>query len=193
MNEQITILLIEDNRADARLIQEALLETTRETPEVALFKLSITDRLAEGLRILARGKVDVVLLDLSLPDSEGLNTLLAISKKAPALPVIVMTGLDDQAVTVGALQAGAQDYLVKGEFDRNLLTRAIRYAIQRKREKMPCAPRKILAREPEAAPNAERDVGAKSRRTDAGGAQACLRTDAGRTTRTAPDFSHLAR
>jgi len=133
MNEEITILLIEDNPGDARLIQEALLETNRDHPTTTRFKLTVADRLCAGLGALAQRNVDVILLDLSLPDSEGLSTLLSISAQAPALPVIVMTGLDDETITVGALQAGAQDYLIKGELDGNLLVRAIRYAIERKR------------------------------------------------------------
>jgi PAS domain S-box-containing protein len=133
MNEQIAILLIEDNSADARLIQEAMLETARDHQTTTRFKLTVVDRLSAGLGVLAQGNVDVILLDLSLPDSEGLSTLLSISIQAPTLPIIVMTGLDDETVTVGALQAGAQDYLIKGELDSNMLVRAIRYAIERKR------------------------------------------------------------
>jgi signal transduction histidine kinase len=133
MNEQIAILLIEDNPADARLIQEALLDTAQDHPTSTRFDLSLANRLSAGLGVLARGNVDVILLDLSLPDSKGLSTLLSISARAPALPIIVMTGLDDETVAVGALQAGAQDYLIKGELDSNLLVRAIRYAIERKR------------------------------------------------------------
>lgn len=133
MNEQIAILLIEDNPGDARLIQEALHETARDRPTATRFKLTVVDRLSAGLDVLAQGNIDVILLDLSLPDSEGLTTLLSISAQAPTLPVIVMTGLDDETVAVRALQAGAQDYLIKGDFDSNLLVRAIRYAIERKR------------------------------------------------------------
>jgi signal transduction histidine kinase len=133
MNEQVMILLIEDNPADVRLIREALLETAQEHPSATPFKLTVAGRLSAGLEALTQENVDVVLLDLSLPDSEGLSTLVSISDQAPALPIIVMTGLDDEAVTVRALQAGAQDYLVKGELDSNLLARAIRYAIERKR------------------------------------------------------------
>jgi len=133
MIEEIAILLIEDNPGDARLIQEALLETNRDHPTTTRFKLTVADRLCAGLGVLAQRNVDVILLDLSLPDSEGLSTLLSISAQARALPVIVMTGLDDETITVGALQAGAQDYLIKGELDGNLLVRAIRYAIERKR------------------------------------------------------------
>src|SRR3990172_824502 len=96
MNEQIAILLIEDNPGDARLIQEALLETTQDRAATARFKLTVVERLSAGLEVLAQGNVDVILLDLSLPDSEGLSTLLSISAQAPALPVIVMTGLDNE-------------------------------------------------------------------------------------------------
>jgi signal transduction histidine kinase len=133
MKQQLAILLIEDNRGDARLIQEALLESNRDNPRSTLFKLTVVDRLFAGLETLARGNVDVILLDLSLPDSQGLDTLLGVCAQAPKLPVIVMTGMDDEKITAGALQAGAQDYLVKGQFDKELLVRAIRYAIERKR------------------------------------------------------------
>lgn len=133
MNEQIAILLIEDNPGDARLIREALFEKAQDHPATIPFKLTVVDRLSAGLAVLAQGNPDVILLDLSLPDSEGLSTLLSISAKAPTLPVIVMTGLDDETVAVRALQSGAQDYLIKDELDSSLLVRAIRYAIERKR------------------------------------------------------------
>lgn len=132
MNEQITILLIEDNPGDTRLIQEALLETAQGHP-ASRFELVAADRLSTGLEALSQKNVDVILLDLSLPDSEGLSTLLQISDHAPKLPIIVMTSLDDENITAGALQAGAQDYLIKGELDGSLLMRSIRYAIERKR------------------------------------------------------------
>jgi len=133
MNEQIAILLVEDNPGDARLIGEVLLDPARDRLTTARFKLSVADRLATALERLAQGQADVILLDLSLPDSEGLSTLRSICAQAPALPVVVMTSLDDETVAVGAMQAGAQDYLIKGELDHSSLVRAIRYAIERKR------------------------------------------------------------
>lgn len=136
MNDSINILLVEDNPADARLVQETLLETAGGQPSRSRFRLTVADCLSAGQDLLTQGNVDVILLDLSLPDSDGLDTLLNISAQAPTLPIIVMTGLDDESVTMGALQAGAQDYLIKGELDSNLLVRAIRYAIERKKAEL---------------------------------------------------------
>jgi len=132
-DKPIEILLIEDNPGDARLIQE-MISGARATGMLALlFHLTIVDRLAAGLARLAQGGVDVVLLDLSLPDSQGLDTFAKAQAQAPDVPILVLTGLDDEARALQALQAGAQDYLVKGQIDRNLLNRAVRYAVERHR------------------------------------------------------------
>lgn len=124
----IHVLLIEDNPGDARLIQEML---TR--PATTQFRLVWVDSLSAGLTHLATGDTDAVLLDLSLPDSQGFDTLQKVHATFPRLPIVVLTGLDDEAVGVEAVQLRAQDYLVKGQVDRNLLGRALRYAIERKR------------------------------------------------------------
>jgi diguanylate cyclase (GGDEF)-like protein len=124
----IRLLLIEDNPGDARLIREFLAERGN-----GLFGLEWAAGLAEGLARLEAGGVDLVLLDLSLPGSQGLATLERVLRAAPALPVIVLTGLDDEAAAVEAVRKGAQDYLVKGQFDGGLLVRAARYAVQRQR------------------------------------------------------------
>ena len=121
------ILLIEDNEDDAQLIGEALAEK-KET----VFDLDWVDRLAKGLSRLAEGKMDVVLLDLSLPDSYGLETLDKLQACADTVPVVVLTGLDDESMAVRAVRRGAQDYLVKGRLDSDLLARTIRYSIERK-------------------------------------------------------------
>ena len=89
--------------------------------------------LAEGIQALARGSWDAVLLDLQLPDSRGLETLARIVGQAAVLPVIVLTSLGDEELATQALQRGAQDYLVKDDFTTELLNRAVRYAIERKR------------------------------------------------------------
>ena len=124
----LKVLLIEDNPGDARWIQLMLAEGGGES-----FELEQVDRLAGGLDRLAAGGIGMVLLDLSLPDSQGLGTFARLHAQAPAVPIIVMSGLDDETVAVQAVHGGAQDYLVKGHVDSHLLVRAIRYAIERKR------------------------------------------------------------
>lgn len=123
-----TILLVEDNPGDARLIEEMLVGLDTDTE----FRLWQASRLASGIDVLARRNVEVVLLDLSLPDSVGMDTLHAVQATAPHVPIIVLTGTDDQRLALLAVKAGAQDYLTKGEVDRHLLLRAIRYAMERK-------------------------------------------------------------
>jgi DNA-binding response OmpR family regulator len=122
------VLLIEDNPGDARLIQEMLAEERGAT-----FDLERADRLSTGLGRLAAGGIDVVLLDLSLPDSRGLDTFVKVHDQAPEVPIVLMTGLDDEELAVEAMREGAQDYLVKGQVDSSLLARSMRYAIGRHR------------------------------------------------------------
>ena len=121
------VLLIENNEDDACVIGELLTERI-----AADIELEWTDRLESGLTRVTEGKVDVVVLDLSLPDSHGLETLDKIQVRAPDLPIIVLTHLDDEATAVKAVRRGAQDYLVKGRSNGLLFVRAIRYAIERK-------------------------------------------------------------
>jgi signal transduction histidine kinase len=121
----IRVLLIEDNRGDARLIHEML----RDTPLL----ITDADRLTSGLDHLRSTGADVVLLDLSLPDSTGLETFEALHGAAPSSPIVVLSGLADQDVALRAMQEGAQDYLVKGEVDGATILRSIRYAIERQR------------------------------------------------------------
>jgi DNA-binding response OmpR family regulator len=127
-NEHIRVLLVEDNPGDARLIQEMLREATS-TP----FELECADRLSSGLEHLTHEGIDVVLLDLGLPDSQGIDTLAKMRAEAPDIPVVVLTGLEDETLAVKAVQQGAQDYLGKGQLDNRLLVRSIRYAIERQR------------------------------------------------------------
>ncbi|MEW5931021.1 MAG: ATP-binding protein [Gemmatimonadota bacterium] len=122
------ILLVEDNPGDARLIRETLREA-----ESFPFQLTHADRLAAAEERLAAEAFDVVLLDLSLPDAHGLETVRRTLAAGAEVPIIVLTGLDDETTAVAAVQAGAQDYLVKGRIDGTLLARAIRYAMERKR------------------------------------------------------------
>ena len=124
----IKILLIEDNPGDARLIKEYLsdLKSTKHS-------LQIADRLQKGIEILDNEFIDVVLLDLKLPDSEGLTGVEQIFNVAPNIPVIVLTGLNDETTAINAVKMGAQDYLVKDKVESELLIRSIKYAIERKR------------------------------------------------------------
>lgn len=126
--EQEKILLIEDNPGDQRMVQETLREL-----ECSAFTLEFADTLTSGIEQLAGCQYDAVLLDLNLPDSIGLETLDQIRACAPEVPVVIMTGQDDESQAVEALQRGAQDYQIKGLFGGHALSRIIRYAIERKR------------------------------------------------------------
>ncbi|MFQ5988480.1 MAG: GAF domain-containing protein [Candidatus Methylomirabilales bacterium] len=124
----IKVLLIEDDSGDARLIREMLASVTT-TP----IDVNWVDRLVTGLKCLTTDGFDVVVLDLVLPDSQGLTTFIRTRARAPQVPIIVLTDVGDEAVGVKAVREGAQDYLVKGQIDNHLLVRALRYAIERKR------------------------------------------------------------
>ncbi len=126
--EIIRVLLIEDNPGDARLIREILARARG-----AQFELERVERLSTALERLTAGGIDAILLDLTLPDSSGLNTFFKVHARAPHVPITVLSGFDDEVVAIRAVREGAQDYLVKGQVDRNLLVRALRYAIERKR------------------------------------------------------------
>jgi signal transduction histidine kinase len=126
--EVVRILLIEDNPGDARLTRELLLESGGLD-----FAMTHVERLADGIARLAAEPFDIALLDLSLGDAQGLESVVRLHGSFPLLPLIVLSGLDDELTAVEALQNGAQDYLVKGQGDGHLTRRAIRYAIERKR------------------------------------------------------------
>lgn len=121
----LTVLLVEDNTGDARHIADLL------GPSAGEFRLEHVDRLALGLERLGRGGVDVVLLDLGLPDSPGSATLAALRSAASVVPVVILTALGDEALATRMVRAGAQDHLAKAEVDGHLLRRAIRYAVER--------------------------------------------------------------
>lgn len=123
----IHALLFEDNPGDVRLFQELLHEEG-----LAQVELDHFERLKTGLEYLAQARPDVILLDLGLPDSQGLETFARVYAQAPEVPIVVLTGFNDTEQAVAAVTAGAQDYLVKGELSGGLLVRAIRYAIERK-------------------------------------------------------------
>lgn len=128
MRKEIQVLLIEDNPDDAETIGEYLSES-----RATAFRLTTVARLAEAVAHVREGKeADVVLLDLELPDADGFEGLERLRAESPQLPIVVLTGLDNQETGVQAVQHGAQDYLVKGEVDGALLARALHYAIQRK-------------------------------------------------------------
>ncbi|HJX09409.1 MAG TPA: ATP-binding protein [Candidatus Binatia bacterium] len=122
------VLLIEDSPGDARLLREALREVT--PPPLELIH---AERFDTGLEYLGRENFAAVLLDLSLPDTRGIDTVVRMQREVGAMPIVVLTGLDDDSMALEAVRAGAQDYLIKGEIDGKLLVRSLSYAIERKR------------------------------------------------------------
>jgi signal transduction histidine kinase len=124
----LRIGLVEDNPGDARLIQEMLRE-----PPITQFRLTLSTRVDELLESLERDPIEVLLLDLGLPDSQGMDTFHRINDRAPGLPIVIFSGADDEQLASEAVSCGAQDYLVKGRINSFLLKRAIRYAMERKR------------------------------------------------------------
>ena len=127
-SEPIKVLLIEDNPGDARLVRETLVSARS-----ARFEVENLDRLASGVERLHRAGIDVVLLDLSLPDSQGFETIARLHAEAPEIPIVALSGMDDQSIIQDAVKKGAEDYLVKGAFSTDILVRSIHYAIDRKR------------------------------------------------------------
>jgi PAS domain S-box-containing protein len=127
-DQLINVLLIEDNPGDARLLSELLMEV-----HSVHFKLDHVDRLSQGQQRLSESAFDVVLLDLSLPESQGLETFVKLSCQVQEVPIVVITGLNDETLAIRAVQEGAQDYLIKGQVSGDVLVRSIRYAIERKR------------------------------------------------------------
>ncbi len=127
LQRQIDVLLIEDNADDARLVGLYL-----DRAEHDEFRLERVDRLEAGIARLAAGAIDVVLLDLTLPDSQGFDTFQRLSLAAPRVPIVVMTGIDDATLASRAVRDGAQDYLLKRDVSTELLVRSIRYSLERK-------------------------------------------------------------
>jgi signal transduction histidine kinase len=124
----LQVLLVEDNAGDARLLREMF-----STEKAGSFELTHLLRMSEAVNHLAKGGVDVVLLDMGLPDGHGLDTVRRAHAAAPEVPVIVLTGLDDEALAAEAMKEGAQDYLIKGQIENRALPRALRHAIERHR------------------------------------------------------------
>ena len=135
MKTSIDILLIENNQEDAQFVREQLLSA----PPSSRVHLDCVDCLEKGLEYLAANQVQAILADLSLSDSEGLETLQRLVAGVPQTPVIVLTRQADEETSMKALQTGAQDYLIKGQTDGQLLIRAIQYAIHRKQTEMELA------------------------------------------------------
>ena len=126
--EPIDVLLVEDNPADARLLVESLRDSGP-----GPFRVTHVPRLNAAVEALTRAPAQVILLDLSLPDSTGLATVDRLQAAAPGVPIVVMTGLQDEALALQAVRQGVQDYLVKGQCEGELTARALRYAVERQR------------------------------------------------------------
>jgi signal transduction histidine kinase len=126
MEKPLQVLLVEDNAGDARLIREMFINE-----RLGSFELTHLLRMSEAEIHLAKGKVDIVLLDMGLPDGHGLDTVRRTHAVAPGIPMIVLTGLDDEKLAAEAMKVGAQDYLIKGQIENRALPRALRHAIER--------------------------------------------------------------
>jgi signal transduction histidine kinase len=124
----LQVLLVEDNSGDARLLREMF-----SNERTGSFELTHVLRLSEALILLAKGGFDIVLLDMGLPDGHGLDTVRRAHAVAPGVPLIVLTGLDDEVLAAEAMKEGAQDYLIKGEIENRALPRALRHSIERQR------------------------------------------------------------
>jgi DNA-binding response OmpR family regulator len=127
--QSIKILLVEDNLGDALLIKEMLTESNEFDYEV-----THTTRLDEGIKILVKDHFDLILLDLGLPDSSGMDTFNIMKYNAPDIPIIVLTGLDEHIFAVSAVGRGAKEYLVKSEINSKLLKDSIKSALDYKDE-----------------------------------------------------------
>jgi signal transduction histidine kinase len=124
----LQVLLVEDNVADASLIRRMFSHEKRDSVELTHFVC-----LSEAEKYLAKSRADIVLLDMGLPDGHGLDTVRRARAAAPGVPVIVLTGLDDEKLAAEAMKAGAQDYLIKGQIENRALPRALRHSIERHR------------------------------------------------------------
>ena len=131
MLENTTTLIIEDNPGDALLLNEQLKHAGWSTT-----KNEHSARLTDAIESLKKIKPAIVFLDLNLPDSNGLDTFLTINAIAPDIPIIILSGMNDTDLSVQAVKAGAQDYLVKGEFEEKLLLKTILYGIERKKNQL---------------------------------------------------------
>jgi signal transduction histidine kinase len=128
MKRPLQVLVVEDSAGDARMLQEMFRKE-----KSGSFELTYLVRMNEALARLKKGDVDVVLLDMGLPDGHGLDTVRRAQAVAPNVPIIVLTGLEDEALAAEAMKEGAQDYLIKGQIESRALPRALRHAIERHR------------------------------------------------------------
>ncbi|HYE55137.1 MAG TPA: response regulator [Chitinophagaceae bacterium] len=128
VSELLNILIVEDNPADCIIIREMLSSSRSQISEV--YEAEV---LSQALQHLATHRINVVLLDLSLPDSFGTDSLFQLREVAPNVPIVILTGLNDSEIALEALNKGAQDYLVKGEFNTGFLVKSIKYSIERKK------------------------------------------------------------
>jgi signal transduction histidine kinase len=124
----IQVLLVEDNPVDARLIRGLL-----ESGPTSMFDLAGVGSVHAAMTDLERNQIQAVLLDLTLPDTSGLETFEVLHRRFPCVPIVILTSLEDELLAVKAIEIGAQDYLIKGHVDRQGLSRSLRYAIERKR------------------------------------------------------------
>jgi len=124
--KHITVLLIEDSPVTIQIIQEML-----STAQDVRINLITTDQISTAIELLSNEKVDIILLDLSLPESHGLDTFLRVSVSAHHVPIVILTVLDDEIIALQSVEKGAQDYLIKGEIDSKILIRSLLYAIER--------------------------------------------------------------
>ena len=129
--ESISVLLVEDDEDDVVITRHLLSQSGTQS-----FEVRSAGRLHEAFMLVDQAPPQVILLDLSLPDSQGWQTLVSTLSHAPDIPIVLLTGLADEMMGVKAVQVGAQDYLFKGHIDRDRLARAIRYAIERKRSEL---------------------------------------------------------
>ena len=127
MQKLFNVLLVEDNPGDAFLIQEQF-----KTAKTYVYHLTHVEYLAKAIASLAQDSYDVILLDLSLPDSRGFETLKTIKEHSLGIPIVILSGINDEQLAIQAVKQGAQDYLVKGQVKGEILVHALRYAIERK-------------------------------------------------------------
>jgi len=125
-DEQYHVLMVEDDAGDARLVEELLMDA-----KCSMFRVHCARSLVSALDMLSRSDFDVAMVDLSLPDSQGLDTFIEIQRRAPQLPVVVVSGLENNEVAVRAVQQGAQDYISKAHLTADRLVRALKYGIAR--------------------------------------------------------------